>query len=80
MTNVFILYLGITIEIFPLRHRKDLTVKFDVIENKICKGFFKPIEGKKATFKATISSEGGIHFSNSSFPVDSETHFSLNRF
>lgn len=76
----FILCLGITLaEIFTLNQRNDLTVEFDVIENKICKGFFNPIEGKNATFKATISSEdGGILFHSPSLVLGSKTHFSFN--
>lgn len=74
----FFLCLGITMaEIF--RPQKELKVELDVIGEKICRGFFKPIGGKNSTFRATISSEGGsILFSNQELPIETETHFSFN--
>lgn len=59
--------------------RKELRIEFDVLGDKICRGFFKPLSGGNTTYKASIySGDGGILFSSSGLPVDVETHFSFN--
>lgn len=74
------LYLGmIAAEIFSVRRKRSLEVEFDVIENKICKGYLKPINCKNSSFRASIMSDGGsVYLSSESLPVDTETHFSFN--
>ncbi|ADM11089.1 putative membrane integral protein [Encephalitozoon intestinalis ATCC 50506] len=77
---IFVLYLGIIFaEIFSVRRKRNIEVEFDVIENKICKGYLKPINCKNSSFKAVLASESGsVYLSNENLPVDTETHFSFN--
>lgn len=65
-------------EILVLRDRDAFTMEFDVIENKICSGFLKPLGGKNTTYKAAMHTESGsILFSSASLRPDEETHFSF---
>ncbi|KAH9411940.1 hypothetical protein HK407_02g03860 [Ordospora pajunii] len=76
---IFILYLGIVFgEIFSMKKRKSMEVELDVIENKICKGYLKPIDFKNATCKVLLESEEGHEYlSNMKLSTDNETHFSF---
>ncbi|KMV66614.1 emp24/gp25L domain-containing protein [Encephalitozoon cuniculi EcunIII-L] len=77
---IFVLHLGLIVgEIFSVRRKRNIEIEFDVIENKICKGYLKPINCKNSSFKALLESEGGsVYLSSESLPVDTETHFSFN--
>ncbi|AFN82562.1 putative membrane integral protein [Encephalitozoon romaleae SJ-2008] len=77
---IFVLYLGMIVgEIFSARRNRNIEIEFDVIENKICKGYLKPINCKNSSFKAVLASDtGSVYLSNENLPVDTETHFSFN--
>jgi p24 family protein delta-1 len=67
-------------EIFILdkKSKEGLRMELDVIERRICKGFFKPLGGENCTFKASIKSDAdNILFSNDSLQRETETHFSF---
>lgn len=77
---IFVLYLGMIVgEIFSAHRKRNIEVELDVIENKICKGYLKPINCKNSSFKAVLASDtGSVYLSNENLPVDTETHFSFN--